>query len=435
LTLRPPAFSLTPMSRLPFELLLALRYLRPKRTFVSVITLISVLGVTLGVAVLIIVISVMSGFDKQLRDRILGFNTHIKILPRGETMKDYAAVARVVSSNRNVTAVAPFVMGPVLVETEPASGGSQVGAPWIRGINPRIETNISVLPNSILAGKFDVSDRGVLIGTEFATKMNLEVGDRIVIGSPSMFRKWQESSKKDRESAPVLPEYDVRGIFDVGYYEYNLSIIVISLQDAQDLYDLHGEVQGLLVMVRDPYQAPKVAGELADALGFKYRITTWMEENSNLLSAVLVEKNVMFYLLFFIMIVAALCILSALITFVVQKTREIGMLKALGATDLQVSLVFLSQGALVGAIGDLAGYGLGMLALAYRNEFLHFMRHLTGFELFPASIYGFMELPALIVRGDILLICGSAWVICILGGVIPAWRAGRLKPVEALRYE
>ena len=144
------------MSRLPFELLLALRYLRPKRTFVSVITLISVLGVTLGVAVLIIVISVMTGFDQQLRDKILGFNTHLKILPRDETMKDYAAVARLVASNRNVKAVAPFVLGPVLVETEPPNGQSKVGAPWIRGINPQIETNMSVLPSSIVEGKFDV---------------------------------------------------------------------------------------------------------------------------------------------------------------------------------------------------------------------------------------------------------------------------------------
>ena len=423
------------MSGLPFELLLALRYLRPKRTFVSVITLISVVGVTLGVAVLIIVISVMSGFDAQLRDRILGFNTHIKILPRGQTMKDYAAVARIVSSNRNVKAVAPFVLGPVLVETTSANGESQVGAPWIRGINPRIETNISVLPDSIREGKFDVSDRGLLVGTEFARNMNLSVGDRVEIGSPSVLKKWRESAKKEGGVAPVLPEFEVRGIFDVGYYEYNLSIIVISLQDAQDLYGLGKDVHGLMVMLHDPYRAPAVEAELAKSLGPNYGIRTWMEENSNLLNAVLVEKQVMFYLLFFIMIVAALCILSALITFVVQKTREIGMLKALGATDLQVSLLFLSQGALVGAIGDLAGYGLGMLALAYRNEFLHFMNRMTGFELFPSSIYGFTELPALIIRRDILLICGSAWVVCILGGVIPAWRAGRLKPVEALRYE
>ena len=423
------------MSGLPFELLLALRYLRPKRTFVSVITLISVVGVTLGVAVLIIVISVMSGFDAQLRDRILGFNTHIKILPRGQTMKAYAAVARIVSSNRNVKAVAPFVLGPVLVETTSANGESQVGAPWIRGINSRIETNISVLPDSIREGKFDVSDRGLLVGTEFARNMNLSVGDRVEIGSPSVLKKWRESAKKEGGVAPVLPEFEVRGIFDVGYYEYNLSIIVISLQDAQDLYGLGKDVHGLMVMLHDPYRAPAVEAELAKALGPNYGIRTWMEENSNLLNAVLVEKQVMFYLLFFIMIVAALCILSALITFVVQKTREIGMLKALGATDLQVSLLFLSQGALVGAIGDLAGYGLGMLALAYRNEFLHFMNRMTGFELFPSSIYGFTELPALIIRRDILLICGSAWVVCILGGVIPAWRAGRLKPVEALRYE
>ena len=188
-------------------------------------------------------------------------------------------------------------------------------------------------------------------------------------------------------------------------------------------------------MLQDPYQAPAVRRELAGALGPDYAITTWTEENSAILGALVVEKNVMFYLLFFIVIVAALCILSAQITFVVQKTREIGMLKALGATNLQVSGVFISQSAIIGVLGVLAGYGLGILALTYRNEFLHFMNHWTGWELFPASIYGFSELPAIIDARDIALICGSSFVICILGGVLPAIRAGRLKPVEALRYE
>ncbi len=423
------------MSGLPFELLLALRYLRPKRTFVSVVTLISVVGVTLGVAVLIIVISVMSGFDRQLRDKILGFNTHLKIYQPGRSMKDYALVSGRVAANPNVKAVAPFVLERVLVETQPQTGQSQVDAPYLRGLDPNLETNISLLPFSIVEGKFDVRNRGLLVGSEFAHNMNLEVGDRVLIYSPVELKKMKESRGKDKEQVALGEEYDVRGIFDVGYYEYNLSFIVTSLQDAQDLYVLGENVHGLLVMLRDAYQAPLVQRELEAALGPEYRITTWMQENANILNALVVEKNVMFYLLFFIMIVAALCILSALITFVVQKTREIGMLKALGATDLQVSLIFLSQGALVGAIGDLAGYGLGMLALAYRNEFLHFMNRLTGFELFPASIYGFTELPAIIVSRDILLICGSAWLVCILGGVIPAWRAGRLKPVEALRYE
>jgi lipoprotein-releasing system permease protein len=201
------------------------------------------------------------------------------------------------------------------------------------------------------------------------------------------------------------------------------------------LYDLNDSVHGLFVMLKDPYQAAEVKQQLITSLGDEFYVSTWMEQNSTILNALIVEKNVMFYLLFFIVLVAALCILSAQITFVVQKTREIGMLKALGATNLQISGVFLSQSAIIGVLGVLAGYGLGILALTYRNEFLHFMNRLTGWELFPASIYNFSELPAIIDTRDIVLICGSSFVICILGGVLPAWRAGRLKPVEALRYE
>lgn len=423
------------MSRLPFELLLALRYLRPKRTFVSVITLISVLGVTLGVAVLIIVISVMSGFDRQLREKILGFNTHMKVFEPGHTTRNYPALMRQISSNASVKAVAPFVLGRVLLETQPSVGQSQVDAPYVRGLNPRLETNITVLPESIVEGRFDVRDRGLLVGSELAHNLHLSVGDRVTIYSPEELKKLRENQGKEGEKMPLPEDYEVRGIFDVGYFEYNVSMVVASLEDAQELYVLGDSVHGLLVMLKDPYTAPQVARELEDALGPRFRITTWMEDNASILSALVVEKNVMFYLLFFIMIVAALCILSALITFVVQKTREIGMLKALGATDLQVAGLFLSQSGFVGVVGVACGFGLGMLAVAYRNEFLHFMRRATGWQLFPADIYGFTELPALIVPGDVMLICASALVICVLGGVIPAWRAGRLKPVEALRYE
>ncbi len=427
--------SLRPMSRLPFELLLALRYLRPKRTFVSVITLISVLGVTLGVAVLIIVISVMSGFDRQLRDKILGFSPHLRVAEPKRTMNGYQATMRLISSNQNVRAVAPYVLAQVLVETQPESGQSQVGAPWMRGIDPKLEINVSTLATNIREGKFDVRDRGILVGTEFAHNMELAVGDRLLIYSPRELNKLRHSQNKERQEAVLPDEYEVRGIFDVGYYEYNAGFIVTSLADAQELYVLGDSVQGLEVNLKDPYQAPLVQRQLRKLLGPKFIVTSWMEENASILGALIVEKNVMFYLLFFIMIVAALCILSALITFVVQKTREIGMLKALGATDLQVAGLFLSQSGFVGSVGVVAGFGLGMLALSYRNEFLHFMNRMTGFELFPASIYGFSELPALIVPRDILLICGSALVICVVGGVIPAWRAGRLLPVAALRYE
>jgi len=428
------------MSRLPFELLLALRYLRPKRTFVSVITLISVLGVALGVAVLMIVISVMSGFDQQLRDKILGFNTHLKVFEPEHTMPNYKRVMSIISSNSEVKAQGPFVIEKVLLKSDVPQNGSQSKAqradtPFLRGIVPELETNLTILPHSIIAGKFDVSDRGLLIGSEFAQNMRLDVGDRVSIYSVGELEKWQKSVEEKHEKISAGIEYEIRGIFDVGYYDYNLSVVVASLRDAQDLYDLGKGVHGIMVMLKEPNRAPLVAAQLEKSLGPNYRVTTWMEENANILNALVVEKNVQFVVLFFTMIVAALCILSALITFVIQKTREIGMLKALGATDLQVAGLFLSQGAFVGAVGDLAGYCFARLALAYRNEFLHFMDKVFGFSLFPPSIYQFTELPALILARDSILICGSAWIICILGGVIPAWRAGRLKPVEALRYE
>jgi lipoprotein-releasing system permease protein len=239
-----------------------------------------------------------------------------------------------------------------------------------------------------------------------------------------------------KEEENILPdEYTVTGIFDVGYFDYDASVVIVSLENAQDLYGLGESVHGLMVMLRDPDRAPEVQRELETALGPGYNITTWKEENATILGALLVEKNVMFYILFFIVIVAALCILSAQITFVVQKTREIGMLKALGATNLQISGIFLGQSAIIGVLGVLAGYGLGILALAYRNGFLHVMNRLTGRDLLPVSLYFFNQLPAVINLNDIAIICGGSFVICILGGVLPAWRAGRLKPVEALRYE
>ncbi len=430
------------MSKLPFELLLALRYLRPKRTFVYIITLISVVGVAMGVAVLIIVISVMSGFDHDLRQKIVGFNANLTIVERGAFMADHRSLMAEVSSNKNVRGVAPFVLGQVLVETEPSDTNTQeslTAAPWLRGVDPANEGSVSVLPESIRSGETNLAlalqGQGVLIGVDFAEGMNLAVGDRLSIYSPTDLKKMREQQNKPNQETIVPGDYTVTGIFDVGYYDYDANFIITSLENAQDLYNMGDNVHGLMVMLNDPYQADAVRDELQKTLGPNFNITTWMEQNRAFLSALVVEKNMMFYLLFFIVLVAALCILSAQITFVVQKTREIGMLKALGATNMQISGIFLVQSAIIGVLGVLAGLGFGILALTYRNEFLGFMRQATGWELFPESIYGFDKLPAVIDAHDIAIICGCSFVICILGGVLPAWRAGRLKPVEALRYE
>lgn len=425
------------MSSLPFEFFLALRYLRPKRTFVSAITLICVIGVMLGVAVLIVVISVMTGFDRQLRDKIIGFNAHLKVYHREELIPNYESVVASISKHGEVVAASPFVLGQVMVKTQPTDGKPRVMAPVVRGClpDPSKEEMVSSIPSSMVSGKFDLSDNGVVVGKAFARKMGLQVGDLIAIFSVATLERMEKSRHEGEETAVLPDDFQVRGIFDVGYYEYNEMFVVTSMDSAQKLYGLDQTVHGILVKLKDPDRAAVVRRELNDQLGPDFVISTWMEDNGEILEALVVEKQVMFYLLFFIMIVAAFGIASALITFVVQKTREIGVLKALGATDGQVLVLFLSQGLFVGVVGVAAGLALGRLAVAYRNEFLLFMRKVTGFQLFPESIYNFKELPALVVTSDLVIICGASLLICVAAGFLPAWNASRLKPVEALRHE
>lgn len=436
--LTPPGVASQPppaMSRLPFELMLALRYLRPKRTFVSVITLISIIGVMLGVAVLIIVISVMTGFDRQLRDKLVGFTAHIWIERPGGTLRDYDGLMHRVATNDFVKGVAPSVMGAVMVKTQPVVGSPRYHVPVVRGVDPRHEPHVSTVLDSIIAGTNNLKGYSVLIGSGLADSLEVSVGDRLAIYSVRQFEEWDTARKEGAEEAPLADDFRVNGIFDVGFYEFDSLFLVTSLANAQDLYSLHNSVHGLMVALHDPEQAVAAARELSFQLGPQFKITTWMEEKKPLLEALVVEKNMMFYLLFFITIVAAFGICSALITFVVQKTREIGTLKALGATSGQVMWLFLSQSLVVGVFGVASGFGLGMLALAYRNDFLHLMRRWTGIELFPDDIYMFRELPALTVTSDLIIIAGGSLLICLLAGLIPAWNAGRLKPVEALRHE
>jgi lipoprotein-releasing system permease protein len=425
------------MSKLPFELLVALRYLRPKRTFVSIITLISIVGVALGVAVLIIVISVMSGFDHDLREKILGFNSHVQVFSSSNRpMPDYARVAAIITSNRNVRGVSPLVIGKVLVETQRETNQpALVDAPILRGVDPQSEGTVSVLPHSIVDGTFDLSGRGVVVGIGFARNLGLRVGDRLSIYSPHDIEQMRKNRGKENEEAILPADYEVRGVFDVGFYEFNNLFIITSLENAQDLYDLGDSVHDLEVLLTDPYQAEEVKKQLEQTLGTEFTASTWMEQNSTMLNAILVEKNVMFYIMFFIVVVAAFGITCTLITFVVMKTSEIGLMKAVGASHNQVMFVFVVQSIIVSVFGVACGLGLGLFALYVRNDFLHLMDRLTGFELFPAAIYNFNELPALIIPSDIAIICGGSLVICLLAAILPARHASKMNTVEALRHE
>ena len=213
------------MSRLPFELLLALRYLRPKRTFVSVITLISVIGVMLGVAVLIIVISVMSGFDRQLRERLLGFNAHLRVIKPGELLSNREEIMARIMANPRVRGVAPFVQGKVLLETQPPVGGSMVDAPVVRGVDARREADVSDLPKSIKQGTFDLRGNGLIVGRELANNLGVRVGDRVAIYSPANLKKMKDSRRSGKEESALPDEFTVKGVFDVGYYEFNANVV------------------------------------------------------------------------------------------------------------------------------------------------------------------------------------------------------------------
>ena len=423
--------------KLPFELALALRYLRPKRTFVSVITLISIIGVTLGVAVLIIVMSVMSGFDQDLRERLLDFNAHLKVTNRTRIVSEYRELRQKVLEHEAVAGVAPFIIGPVLLETQPEEGESpRIYTPWVRGVDPELELSVSSLTatNRIIDGEFEV-DGGLVVGSEMRKILNLSVGDFLAVHSARSFHRIREAQEDGKEVVLLPDDYEVRGIIDAGLYEYNANFVLTSLEDAQDLYGLGDAVHGLGVKLHDPPHAESVRQQLLTTLPQGHVVTTWEDENTQILDALKVERNVMFFLLFFVMIVAAFGITSSQITFVVQRTPEIGTLKALGATGWQIMQVFLMQSLVVAALGLTLGFGLGLLALEYRNEFLVLMRDATGFELFPASIYGFQALPSKLVTGDLIRIGVGSLFICLLAGLIPAWNASRLKPVEAFRHE
>jgi lipoprotein-releasing system permease protein len=430
------------MSGLPFELLVALRYLRPKRTFVSIITLISIIGVSLGVAVLIIVISVMSGFDKEMRDKILGFNAHLRIMQvnldtgNNVPMADYKPILDKVNANPRVEGAAPFAAGRVMLETErPDTEIQAVEGPMLRGMDTGTNATSGMILSNIVAGTPDLSGDGILVGEALAGSLHLKVGDRVAVLSPYDFDRIRKALAKKEDFVPTPKDFGVKGIFDAGYYEFNANLIAISMENFQDLYQLDDSVHGILIMLKNPYEASRVRADLVKSLGRKdLTISTWEEEN-NIMLAVLVEKNVMLYILFFIVIVAAFGITCTEITFVVLKTREIGVMKALGASSRQVLWLFMSQSLTVSIMGVLTGLGGGLLALHYRNEFLHLMRRVTGFELFPANIYNFTELPALIVPGDLVVICGGSLLICLAAAAFPARHASKLKPVEALRHD
>jgi lipoprotein-releasing system permease protein len=429
--------------KLPFSLFLALRYLKPKRTFISIITLVSILGVTLGVTVLILVISVMTGFDRELRQKVIDFDAHILVTTDG-IMQNWRPLSEKIRKTPGVIAVAPYIQGPVIVEFQ-----NRRLAPMIRGIQPNEEEKVIPLQKFIKLGKLDLNGESTVIGIELARKLGVTVGDTVTVYSPGnlgevldKLKSLEQKKGAEQQAAVddlkqvVLPkELKVTGLFETGQYLHDSEFLLVPIYVGQELYGLGDALHGLTVRTVDPYDVAHVKQEISKFLPPDEYAQTWIELNKQYFDAVRLERTVMTFLLFFIVIVAAFGIMNTLITVTVQKRREIGIMKAVGATIWQIMGVFFFQGIVVGVFGTLTGLGLGMTLIRFRNEFSQWLSATFHIEIFPREVYQFSQIPAEVVPGDVLKICVAAFVICSLASLIPAYFAARVDPVKALRYE
>lgn len=400
-----------------FEWMVAMRHLRSRRkhAFVSLITVISILGVMVGVAALITVISVMTGFSSYMQDRILGTTSHILITGVGGIEDAQDVVSRVLKQER-VAAAAPYVMGQSLLKVE----GDVTGV-VVRGIDPGQEAGVTDLSSNMTRGAFeDLDDDGIIIGVELARQRGLRVGDAVTLVSPS-----EVSSPFGM--VPLMERFTVKGIFDTGMYEYDTGLVLVTIRAAQSFFDLGEAVTGVAVKTEDIYLTHEIAQRIQQELGLSFWVRDWKEMNQNLFSALKLEKITMFIILVLIIVVAAFNIIGTLILVVMEKGREIAILKAMGATRRNIGRIFMLEGLIIGLGGTFLGLALG-LGLCYLLANYQFV------EL-PASVYYVTTLPVKVQLRDVAAICLAAMAVSFTATVYPARRASLLNPVEILRYE
>ncbi|MBW2544217.1 MAG: lipoprotein-releasing ABC transporter permease subunit [Deltaproteobacteria bacterium] len=415
-----------------YEFFISLRYLRAKRkqAFISANTFISMAGIFLGVAALIIVLSVMNGFEIELRNKILGINSHIVLMEYSGGMKDYGRVMEELKSVDGVVATTPFIYGQAMLKNEGRATGVV-----LRGISTETSADVINLGKmkegdiDYLSGRGnDTGLPGVVIGKELAQNLGLLLFDTVEILLPM-------GIPTPMGVVPKIKKFSVVAIFDSGSYEYDSSLAFVSLEDGKKFLNMKDEVTGIEIKVNDILGADRIAKAIEEKLGYPYWARSWMKMNKNLFSALKLERRVMFIILSLIVLVAAFNIITTLIMTVMEKARDIAILKAMGATARGIMKIFMIEGIVIGAIGTALGCITGITVALNLEWISRSVEDLFSFKILPEGIYYLNEIPSQINYGDVVAIVLVAMLISFLAAIYPSWRASRLDPAEALRYE
>ncbi len=411
----------------PFEWMLALRYLRARRKegFISVIAGFSFIGIMLGVATLIIVMSVMNGFRIELFDKILGLNGHMLVRPLARDFTDYDRVAQAISQVEGVRHALPLVEGQALITTNESSNGV-----FVRGVREDDLKNLEGVSRNINFGTLDGFDGAetIIIGSRLANGLGVTVGDAITVVAP-------RGASTPFGTAPRVKRYPVQAIFELGMSEYDATIAFMPLGEAQKFFNIPDAAHVVEVLIDNPDAVDAMKPLVTAAAGEEMYITDWRQRNATFYNTLQVERNVMFLILMLIVLVAALNIISGMIMLVKDKGRDIGILRTMGASRGAVMRVFFITGASIGIVGTLAGLLLGVVVCLNIEEIRQLISWMTSTQLFPSEVYFLSRLPAVMDGGEITAIVGMALVLSVLATLYPSWRAARLDPVEALRYE
>jgi len=412
----------------PKELFIGLRYTRAKRRnhFVSFISLTSILGVTLGVAALVIVLSVMNGFEQEMRDRILGMTAHATVSDITGTLSDWESLSDKLQDHPRVVGMAPYVSNEAML-----NNGSRVSGAVVRGVLPGEENKVSKVGTSMVSGNFDelsAGRYGIILGSALANVLGTYEGDKVTLITP-------QANFTPIGAVPRLRRFTVVGVFEVGMQEFDRNTAIIHMADAQKVFSYKGDISGLRLKLDDLFEAPVISQEITKQLGEEYWVSDWTKRHVNFFRALKMEKTVMFIILFLIVAVAAFNIVSSLVMTVTDKQSDIAILRTIGMTPRSIMAIFMIQGTIIGFLGVLLGLSIGVPVAINLETLVPAIEAYFQTDFLPCDVYYICDLPSDLHTEDTIGISVIAMALSFLATIYPAWRASRIQPIDALRYE